>query len=125
MECANFFRTSFKTTHDFTIFLKQLPKYKIFLAKDIDELSIEDEPLQNEWCVLLDKGYVGATNYLRAKIPQRRNGQQRAELDDNMARERIICENFFGRLKNIFKICKTNFRGSNEFYKKVIPFARH
>lgn len=71
------------------------------------------------WCNVLDKGYIGADRYLRAIIHARSRPSQNT--DEMEVNELILVENFFGRLKITFKICRTNFRGSNEFYNKVIP----
>lgn len=69
---------------------------------------------------MADKGYTGAGTLLRAVIPKKAMPNQRLSVEDNvfnqrLASERIICENFYGRMKGLFSICTERYRGESIF----------
>lgn len=108
------------SVHDFTIFLRQLPVYQAFLRKEEGERGNLDQGSRpNSWSIMADKGYTGADRHCNAVLPWRvnRRGEQitQASLrtrNTSIARNRIICENFYGRMKTIFAITGDKFRGS-------------
>lgn len=76
----------------------------------------DPEQGQDRWALLADKGYAGAEAYVRAIIPKKAYATHPLSAMDiaenrNISRARIVCENFYGRLKGLFKICTNNYRG--------------
>lgn len=110
--------------HDYSIFSMNLQKYKRFILKETSEMSIDDEDGNSEWSIMADKGYIGMQSHCRSIIPTRLSGRVNINPDNQeIARERIICENFFGRVKMSFKICRDRFRGDFELLNKVVPIC--
>lgn len=102
--------------HDFTVFQESVAKHRVFILKKPNDLAIVDpEQGQDRWALLADKGYVGAEAYVRAIIPKKAyaghplNAMEIAE-NRSISSARIICENFYGRLKGLFKICMDCYR---------------
>jgi DDE superfamily endonuclease len=59
---------------------------------------------------MADKGYAGAGALLRAIIPKKALPNQWLSADEaiynqQLSSARTICENFYGRLKELFSIC--------------------
>ena len=108
--------------HDFIIFRESVAKYREFLEKRVDEEDFDDpEQSQAHWALLADKGYTGAEAYLRALIPKkpttlRALTAQEIAYNERLSSARVICENFYGRMKGLFKICSDRFKGKGRFY---------
>jgi hypothetical protein len=105
--------------HDFSIFQESASKYIDFLDKRPGEENIEDPDRgQYRWTLLADKGYVGAEGLVRALIPKKatinRPLTAREEVSNRrLSSARVICENFYGRMKGLFGICTDRFRSKN------------
>jgi hypothetical protein len=103
--------------HDFVIFQESVPFYRAFLEKELgDEHLLDPEPGQTSWVLLADKGYTGANEFVRALIPKKAlPGRSLSEAENLSNRRlscaRVICENFYGRMKGLFRICSEKFRG--------------
>jgi hypothetical protein len=103
--------------HDFSIFLENAGTYKEFLKKQPGEESTPDPvSRQVRWAMMADKGYVGAQTHLRAIIPKKVTAGRALSSEDRrknkeISSARIICENFYGRMKLLFRICSDRFRG--------------
>lgn len=81
-----------------------------------EELFADPVANQTSWALIADKGYAGANALLRAIIPKKARPNQRLSAEDTvcnqrLASARIICENFYGRLKGLFNICTARYRG--------------
>jgi len=111
--------------HDTTIFNDQLAVYQDFLAKVDRDASIPDERGMLSWALMADKGYQGIQERIRAVIPARQDMDPQPSQESNMAiaSDRIICENAYGRLKTMFRICKQTFRGSLDQFFCSMPFV--
>ena len=76
----------------------------------------------DQWALLADKGYAGGDRDIRAIIPK--NGNRLSATDNSRNRNifacRIIVENFFGRLKMLWKIMHDRFRLSHDWYDKIV-----
>jgi DDE superfamily endonuclease len=103
--------------HDFVIFQESVSFYRTFLEKELGDEHLPDpEPLQANWALLADKGYIGANEFVRALIPRKAlPGRSLGEADNlsnrRLSSARVICENYYGRLKGLFRICSEKFRG--------------
>jgi hypothetical protein len=100
--------------HDTTIFNHQLPIYQEFLQKVDRDANLPDERGMLSWALMADKGYQGIQDRIRAVIPLRRDMMLDQTNNAEIAIERIICENAYGRLKTLFGICSHTFWGSLE-----------
>jgi hypothetical protein len=103
--------------HDFSIFQDSIPVYRDFLLKRPGDEALDD-PIegQTSWALLADKGSMGANGLVRPIIPKKALPNRRLSTGDIIANERlagarVICENFYGRLKGLFSICSGRFRG--------------
>ena len=80
----------------------------------------EGEP----WALLVDSGYQGLQHTLPAILPQkRRAGHEftRDQRDHNrrLARHRVVCEQFYGRLKAKWRIMTSKYRNDRDDYAKL------
>jgi hypothetical protein len=68
-----------------------------------------------------DKGYQGAVELLRAILPNKGKELSREDTNRNkkIAKNRIVCENFYGRMKKLFKIMELKFKWDEEMYSTV------
>lgn len=102
------------------------------LEKRVDETAINDDgELSNSypdtWAILVDKGYTGLANTVRAIIPDKKpaNGYlttaQRTR-NHNISSDRVIVENFFGRLCT-FNLFGSKWRWDEEKYNDFFRFG--
>lgn len=107
--------------HDMTIFSTMLPTYELFLLKSPAEIHVEDSlPNQLSWALLADKGYVGANERIRCVVPIKSVGPltpEQKEYNDCLSSTRVICENYYGRLKQKFKCQSDCYKGDAKFYE--------
>jgi hypothetical protein len=114
------------SVHDFTIFKDNLEIYEKFLEKKGLDMNVNDQgelkdKYPKHWALLADKGYQGASEKIRAILPSKGNDLSREENARNkkIAKNRIICENFYGRMKKLFKIMEGKFKWDEESYSTV------
>ena len=70
--------------------------------------------------MLADKGYQGASGVLRAILPKKGSLSLIDEQHNRrVAYDRIICENFYGRMKILWSIMQDTFRWDHEHYDCV------
>ncbi|KAE9040674.1 hypothetical protein PR002_g4857 [Phytophthora rubi] len=92
-----------------------------------DEADLSDDgPLSaaygNDWGVLTDKGYQGLADEYRAIHPKKKaRGAPPLTLDelqnnDKIAHDRVIVENFFGRLKTLWGVCSHKWEWDDKSY---------
>ncbi|KAF0685323.1 Aste57867_22743 [Aphanomyces stellatus] len=105
---------------DKTIFDENLDFHVNNLAKKPSELVMGDEGEDNdgrravEWAVIADKGYQGIQHAVRAVLPFKKPAggvltfdQERT--NDRIAIDRVIVENWFGRLKTLWGECADSY----------------
>jgi hypothetical protein len=110
--------------HDFTIFQEQVLVYLPFLEKQPDETSFPDPVLgEARWALMADKGYTGAERHCRAILPWKRNRRggrvspsALAARNRGISRDRIICDNFYGRMKTLYAFAGEKYRGALSEY---------
>ena len=94
-----------------------------------NEQGLEDNGLLknkygNAWALLADRGYQGATSVLRAILPKKGKLTLSDEAQNKrIAHDRIICENFYGRLKMLWAIMRDTFRWDHEEYDRVFQIC--
>ena len=109
---------------DIEIFRSNMDFHRNKLAKGQDLDLTDIGPMKNEfggsWAVLTDKGYQGLEQVIRAIHPVKARPNQPISRSDNhvnrlIASDRIIAENYFGRLTTLWKFALENFAGMKKF----------
>jgi hypothetical protein len=116
-------------TADISIFKQNLPFHNLATLKSDHEKTMVDlGPLQDthgdKWAILVDKGYQGVQDYIRGihpikKQPNRRLSRSDEESNKTISSDRIIVENYFGRLCTLWGICSNKFRWSRDLYDMI------
>lgn len=119
------------SVHDFSILSKpnSLAEHRHLCRKTDGDLTLEDagdfkEAHPNQWCVLLDRGYMGALEFLRAVLPKRKppGGTLTASevaRNKRISQDRIIVENFYGRMKQLWGVTREVYRWNHEDYDAI------
>ncbi|KAF0726311.1 hypothetical protein Ae201684P_001162 [Aphanomyces euteiches] len=115
---------------DIAVFESNEDFHRSQLAKQNDESNIRDDgPLveifSNQWIVLADKGYQGLANRLRAVTPVKRLpgsilSMEHEQLNADIATDRVIVENYFGRLKTLWSVANDIYSWKRENYDMFI-----
>lgn len=105
---------------DKMILMNYVDETKELLSKTQMEMRLRDDGehanrYTNYWAILFDKGFQGIISELRAVIPKKtpRNGNltnQERRRNRQIGEDRIICENFYGRKKVLWKATRENTR---------------
>ena len=111
---------------DITIMQERLSEHKLRLEKRKDEPELADDFLMSDkfsnYCgVLMDKGYQGAADILCAVIPKKKPVRGFLSLIDEefnkkLSSDRILVENFFGRLGKLWAVCSAKYAWSENMY---------
>lgn len=114
---------------DLTILNKNIEFHKERLKKISDEEGLQDNGMlsntyQDSWAIIMDKGYQGAQVHLRAIIPKKEPNRKLLSIEDEnwnkmVASDRIIVENFFGRLTKLWYVIASKYRWSEESYDTI------
>ncbi len=112
---------------DLVIFQGNLDFHKGALVKEQDDdcdTGVLSTNYPDSWAVLLDKGYQGAQEYVRAIIPKKKPHGRLLTLDDKtfnaaVASDQIIVENFVGRLTKLCAVNSTKYRWTEEGYDDI------
>ena len=120
---------------DIEIFYKNLDFHDVGLAKSEKKAArdgLDSGPLKQEypkyWAVLVDKGYQGSQERVRAIHPRRkpRNGALTLEekaTNKDISSDRIIAENWFGRHCTLWTIGSNKWRWSECLYDPFFKFC--
>ena len=119
------------SVHDLTIFRHNLEFHRTALRKTENDRSLFHDigpfisEFPNSWSVLLDKGYQGALELVRAIIPKRNPPRNVLCTEDQrsnqrIAHDRIVVENYFGRLCKLWTIMSAKYRWSEKNYDKFM-----
>ncbi|ETV77220.1 hypothetical protein H257_09107 [Aphanomyces astaci] len=108
---------------DKAIFDDNLEFHVSALSKQATEDRIADHGDEgtNQWAVIADKGYQGIQRVVRAVLPKKKPAGGILTLDDirsndRIASDRVIVENFFGRMKTLWAVCGETYRWSRDNY---------
>ncbi|KAH9113515.1 hypothetical protein AeMF1_012296 [Aphanomyces euteiches] len=124
INCSKFYKGS---VSDKTIFDENLEFHTTSLIKRLVDRHVVDAAADaetTERAILLDKGYQGAQRDLRALIPTKKPSGGSITFDqlrenDRISSDRVIVENFFGRLKTLWALCSDSYRWSRKTYDVV------
>lgn len=111
------------SVHDFAIFKKNLSSYEKILEKEEDEKSLDDnDPLSeeypNQWSIMGDSAYTGADKHIRAFFIKKRSLQTSSDrnLYEKLSNERVLIENWYGRMLNLWGIMRKTYTYEHERY---------
>ncbi|KAL0476342.1 hypothetical protein AKO1_006255 [Acrasis kona] len=114
-------------THDFEIFKKHISKVNRLLRKTEEETDQPDEELLSEeypelWAILGDKAYTGGDDYTRM-ISIMKENQMLTNADQRrnraLSRERVIIENYYGRMLMLWGIIKKIYTYEHDSYDTI------
>ncbi|ETI39709.1 hypothetical protein F441_14581 [Phytophthora nicotianae CJ01A1] len=113
-------------TADITVFRNNQAFHQQARRKAEENQRLPDNgPLHSdypeEWAVLADKGYQGLDAHLRCIHPKKGNQLNPEEVRQNgrISSDRVIVENFFGRICGLWRVCAEKFRWSEAFYDDI------
>lgn len=94
------------------------------LTDDEDEDSADEGTTQTHWAILADKGYQGAHEMMRCITPYKKPRQgdltvHQERYNKKLSSDRIIVENFFGRMQSLWGIMGTKYRWSESLYDTI------
>ena len=117
-------------TSDLEVFRRYITRHRDLLRKRGSELDVLDtsrgsDKYPNLWAVLLDKGYYGAFEIVRAIYPTKKPPNHmlsNALLSENheISSDRIIVENYFGRLFSLCSVIVTKYIWKEEYYNQFM-----
>jgi hypothetical protein len=118
------------STSDLTLLTRRSDIHKRLLHKTDEELNVADngemkDKFPNHWGVLADKGYQGAGEILRSTIPKKKpkNGvltPADKKRNERLSSDRIIVENFFGRLSGLWKVMRVTYKWGEDKYDQIM-----
>lgn len=108
--------------HDFDIYQRNLPKWLDRLKKTPEELHRSNLEHQY-WAQMADKGYVGANNlpgvimvHPHKKMSGKHLSPTQRQENRDIGADRIVCENFYGRLKTLSTVMRQRWTCDRERY---------
>lgn len=83
-----------------------------------------NEDVDEPWAILVDSGYQGLQRHVIAILPYKRRPRRpvtRLQREHNqlLARHRVVCEQFYGRLKTKWRIMTSKYRGNRDEYERL------
>lgn len=104
--------------HDFAVFQDNIEVYKSFLKK-------EDVDNNEYWSIMVDKGYEGINHYLPGIIPKKGTNISISEKRENkkIGASRVICENFYGRLKVCWGAARSKVKNDLKIYDSMFDIC--
>lgn len=115
------------------IFYRNVDFHNVALEKKEEEVELKDTGLMVEqygdyWAVLMDKGYQGAMEYVRAIRPKKKQPLRPLSLEDqqfnqDVSSDRTIVENYFGRLSSLWSMLSQTYRWSEESYNMIFKIG--
>jgi hypothetical protein len=118
---------------DKTVLLDCVDETKELLVKTQMEMRLRDDgelhdQYPSHWAILYDKGFQGIVSELRAIIPKKkpRNGNltsREKRKNSQIGEDRIICENFYGRKKVLWKATREKTRHSDKDMDLIDTFC--
>lgn len=89
---------------------------------------LENEGSEEDWSILVDSGYQGLQRLVSATLPHKQRPGRvftRAHREHNrrLAHHRIVCEQFYGRLKSKWRIMASKYRNDREGYEIIVKLC--
>ena len=121
------------STSDLNIMHDRLEIHRRRLQKRDEENELEDEffmseKYQSQWGVLMDRGYQSAADVLRAVTPKKKHVRGCLLHDDEehyrkLSSDRILVENYFGRLGQLWTVCSAKFVWFENIYDTLFGLS--
>ena len=126
------------TTHfagsinDIDIFYDNLEFHELALQKN-ESSEVEDDgylvaKYPDQWGILADKGYQGAAHHIRLIHPMRKPTSRdlflsEIQMNNEISSDRIIVENFFGRLSSLWGVMTNKYRWKEDSYDMIFEMC--
>lgn len=121
------------STADIVILQERLTRTQRRIRKGYGEDEISDtgillDEYPDYWAIIADKGYQGIANQLRAVTPKKRPQRgvltlSEVQTNRKISADRIIVENYFGRLGKLWGVCSKKFELSEVKYDTVVSLC--
>lgn len=131
--CLGFTKHYAGAVADIDIFHKNSGFHRGCLRKERDERMTRDDGIlsdkyPNHWAVIVDKGYQGAAEFMRVIHPRKKPAHRMLRLCDEqfneeVATDRIIVENYFGRLCQLWSVLALKYRWSESLYDLIFSIG--
>ena len=118
---------------DIDIFYKHHEQHLTLTRKTKTEEEYEDNDLHadkypNHWAILFDKGYQGSLEMVRAVYPSRKPPMRSLSLEQKaknkrISHDRIIVENFFGRVCTFWNVLASKYRWKESLYDAIFKLS--
>lgn len=119
---------------DLSICFQNAPKHRELLLKSDEALRRQQQhrdygegstDFPDMWGVLVDKGYQGIHTHLRGIHPTRkpRGGElshTERERNKRISSDRVLVENYFGRLSSLWRVMFTTFKWNEDKYDQLV-----
>lgn len=118
---------------DMTIFVRRIEMHKLRIKKIEHEqhqadVGILGDAHPHHWAILADKGYQGGSEHTRIITPTKKRANQplsNAERihNSNISSDRVLVENFFGRMKTCWGVTSKVYRYAEKNYDMFMYWA--
>ena len=126
IECTKHYPGS---TADVEIFYQNVNFHVAALVKSDETKQLPDpgilvDEYPDHRAVLMEKGYQGASEYVRAVMPRKKQPNRAMSLEDTtfnrrVSSDRIVVENYFGRMGQIWTVVSDKYRWSEGSYDSI------
>ncbi|KAG2875071.1 hypothetical protein PC118_g24117 [Phytophthora cactorum] len=113
-------------TYDITIFRRNEAFHHTTRRKTDEDRTLRDTGIlsaeyPDEWAVLADKGCQGLEQHMRCIHPTKGSNLSAAVVQQNadISSDRIIVENWFGRMCGLWRICADKYRWAEDRYDDI------
>lgn len=119
-------------TADIDILKSRIKQTEKRLHKGNVSQWVDDYPMNDKypetWAAIGDKGYQGAANHIRMvtpykKLPGRNLTPNQIIFNQKLAADRIIVENYFGRMKKLWNIVSKTFLWDEDLYDNIFSLC--
>lgn len=115
---------------DISIFQRRIDEHKFRTEKVNEDKEMDDESAaegqaHTHWAVLADKGYQGAHEMMRCITPHKKTPNSylsvsEERFNEKLSSDRIIVENFFGRMQSLWSIMAAKYKWSEKNYDTIV-----
>ena len=127
-KCVHLSDHSPGSVHDLTMFKQQYNLHESLTLKRGVDHEVNDEENQQHWAILVDKGYQGSAEFCRTIHPIKKKARsnltsEQKQINKNIASDRIIVENYFGRKVSLWGLMAHKYRWNEGDYDMYSEFC--
>jgi len=118
------------SVHDYNVLSEWIDNLRQILTKTNADKLLRDtgelcNDYRNTWACLFDKAYCGAETRVQAIVPMKNvePGSAADRRNTTIGNERVMAENFYGRMTQLWGIIAKKYRWDHRLYDKVIGIA--